>query len=336
MKESCRIHKKKRHTTHESERREEMVVRNIKMEDITTALRKELSALGGKYAEYQTAEVSWDDVLRHTEGGKPLFSGPNIMDSRIFLDDGRQAVFTRPQNLNERVGKVSASDVSLLRDTGEFLEAVTLSDFLKNIGQEAKYNGVDPSVDLSDATKDLTVGVRFQTVFLPTPFGEEGAVEFHPEVYSYGSMLSPQNLLIVCTSQGSAIQYPGAGQTPLYHHCQHDDGSYHKHTLSAQKTRFNVGGSQEETEEEREYNEKNNRASAMHIGLRQMGSRMNALMVIQVPLKQTAPPVHGTSYQYLPTWDMESDEPVYKSLSAGASPMTTLNFRGGCFEAWVT
>ena len=62
--------------------------------------------------------------------------------------------------------------------------------------------------------------VRFQTTFLPVEEGEKQALEFAPEAYNYSTKddEDPRNLILLCTTQGLAIQQDGKGGVKLFHH----------------------------------------------------------------------------------------------------------------------
>ena len=61
---------------------------------------------------------------------------------------------------------------------------------------------------LTESLTESEVSIRFQTTFLPVPDEEFGALEFAPEMYNYQtrSDADPKNLLLLCTTQGSALQ----------------------------------------------------------------------------------------------------------------------------------
>ena len=329
-----------------------MVVGEIDSKTFVEEMKKIIDELPGESSQYELQEVSWDDVERDEyENGKVSMWGDNISDSRLFMENGQKLFFIRSNNLNEKIAKVNAKDIILYSEKGEELAPISLDEYLMNAGMNASYAGMDTSTNLYNETGDDIVGVRLQTSFIPVGHGEEDAGDFHPEIYSYkSSEKDPQNALLLCTSQGTAVQYPSSGPTVLYHHCEHDDGKYHRHTLSAQKTRFSVGGCQRETEEEREFNESKGRASAMHLGLKHMGPRMNILMTIQVPLLQessyrqapvfSSPHLFGFASVYFGPSSLEveedeslnflryDDEPMYKSLGNDmGNDMSQFNFR---------
>ena len=311
-------------------------------EQIIEAINEITKKEGGHYAEYKTQRVSWDDVQRDelTDGGVSS-SGPNITDTMLASDEG-PLYFVRPVNLNERVGKVGAHRISLLDKDNNL---VPLSKFLDSIGQQGMYRDMDKGTSLHSQETDRTVGVRFQSVFIPIKSDNtsENKFNFHAEMYSYGTRdnSSPQNMIVFSTSQGSSIQYPTSTITKIYHHCEHDDGTYHSHTLCADQSEHKVGGHQEESDEQNARNDENGKANAMCIGIRAMGSRFNAAMTIQVPLKQAASvfmpsfTVAPNSQTILPLpyvyFDdvppMNDDVPVYKSLST--LPDDDAVYRGG-------
>lgn len=308
----------------------------VSSEQLLAHVNKTTRTLGGHYSEYSTKRVSYDDVKRYEiqKNGKKHVSvlGPNITDSTLAKSDGKPIYVTRPDNHLERIGKVSTDQVALLhKENGEEC-LTTLTDYLKHIGKEGQYRHMDPNVNLYAKDTDRLASVRFQCCFIPVD--STASPEFHAQVYSYRSTNSnPQNLMIVSSSQGSFMQYPGSGTTGMYAHLMHSDGSYHKHNFVADTTSHKVGGGQVETLEEIAKNEKENKASATRIGLECLGPRFNVVMTIQVPLQfeqDEAPPypAYGYSFSqatYIPEFALPSallddedgsDVVCYKSLSA--------------------
>ena len=67
--------------------------------------------------KYVMAEVSWDDVTRHTDKeGKVTEWGDNISDSRLFKENNEPVYYIRPENLNEKIAKVNSRDIYLLAE----------------------------------------------------------------------------------------------------------------------------------------------------------------------------------------------------------------------------
>ena len=133
---------------------------------------------------------------------------------------------------------------------------------------------------------------RFQTTFIPVQ-GDDGdalgKLEFATEAYNYNTMddSDPRNLVLLCTSQGVAVQQDGSGAKKLFHHAVDDQGQIHRNWLEAEESKHKVGGEQRETEEERAEAQARGKATSSVIGIRAMGQRFNVLMTIQVPLQQT-------------------------------------------------
>ena len=86
----------------------------------------------------------------------------------------------RSDNWDEKLGKVSANELTLMtgNQRGLPLTPVTLADFLQHIGAEAAYAGLEWDADLSDASRDAEVSIRFQTTFLPVADEELATLEF--------------------------------------------------------------------------------------------------------------------------------------------------------------
>jgi huntingtin len=238
--------------------------------------------------------VSWDDVQRGTVGGGLSCWGSNITDTRLYAKDARPLFTVRGDNWNERLGKVSTSDIALVaNDSGggggvDSLKPFTLREFLSRPSSFGSYNNLTAS-SLADADLDKTVSVRFQTTFLPVDAStSRGTLQFAPEAYNYNTRSDddPRNLVLLCTSQGLAVQQDGSGAKKLFHHAVDPDGRTKRYWLEAEASDHKVGGEQRETKEEREDALARGKATSSVIGLQSMGTRFNTLMTIQIPLQQ--------------------------------------------------
>ncbi|EDQ90550.1 uncharacterized protein MONBRDRAFT_31945 [Monosiga brevicollis MX1] len=264
----------------------------MSMKDVQTALDAVARPRG-----YSCKNVSWDDAQRGTVGGGLSSIGGNITDTRLWAKDGRRLYTLRSDNWNEKLGVVSADQVALLvgnhHDSdsarGAVLEPVTLRTFLRRASEFGGYAGVPAGTDLGAALVDDKVSIRFQTVFLPVQddASQRGALEFCTEAYNYNTHADsdPRNLLLLCTTQGTAVQQDGRGAKKLFHHAHHD-GQIHRYWLEAERSEHAVGGAQEETEAERADALDRGKATASVIGVPAMGTRFNVLMTVQVPLEQ--------------------------------------------------
>uniref|UniRef100_A0A7S3F704 Uncharacterized protein n=1 Tax=Haptolina ericina TaxID=156174 RepID=A0A7S3F704_9EUKA len=249
-------------------------------------------ALAG--SEYECQTVSWDDVQRGTVGGGVSCWGGNITDTRLWEKNGQMLYTVRTQNWNEKLGSVSADEIALMAggvEANSPPRPATLSDFLKSIGSHGGYAGMANATDLSNKDLDAKVSIRFQTTFLPVPDERLGALEFAPEMYNYQTRddADPKNLLLLCTTQGSAIQQDGAGAKKLFHHAVDPTavkGEVCRYWFEAERTAHKVGGAQKETAEEKADALLRGKAMSAVIGTRAMGTRFNVLMTIQVPLEQ--------------------------------------------------
>jgi hypothetical protein len=215
----------------------------------------------------------------------------------LWAKDGRQLFTVRSNNWNEKLGAVSANDIAVVTGNhvcgGEAdLRPITLKQFLANLGTYGRYVGLPSSADLSNVDLDQKVSIRFQTTFLPVGEDELASLEFCSEAYNYNtkSDADPRNLVLLCTSQGLAVQQDGKGAQRLFHHAVDSDGTIHRYWLEAERSRHKVGGPQVETDEERASAAARGKATASVIGVRAMGTRFNVLMNIQIPLAQVPPP----------------------------------------------
>lgn len=266
---------------------------------------------GGSYASYSCKAVSWDDVSRGTVGGSLSCWGANITDTYLKSKEGQQLFTVRSDNWNEQLGTVSAERVAVVASkAGQELAPVTLKGFLERLGEYGGYAGLDADCSLYDASLDSLCSIRFQTTFLPASSEGGGLasgvlaslratlggrapakVEFCTEAYNYNTMSDddPRNLILLCTTQGVAVQQDGRGTKKLLHHAVDGDGKIHRYWLEAEETRHQVGGEQRETAEERQDALARGKATASVIGTEAMGQRFNVLMTIQVPLRQKPP-----------------------------------------------
>jgi hypothetical protein len=286
----------------------------VTISDTMQAINRACRGRGGKYAGYSCQVVSWDDVSRGTLGGSLSCWGANITDTYLKSKHGEQLFTVRPDNWNEKLGKVASSEVALVAGNHvagghEPLFPVTLRDFLKAIESYGRYAGLEPGTELSNEELDRECSIRFQTTFLPV-VGERGTLEFATEAYNYNTTSDedPRNLVLLCTSQGVAVQQDGAGAKRLFHHATDMDGAIHRYWLEAEQSTHKVGGAQRETAEEREDALRRGKATASVIGTRAMGTRFNVLMTIQVPLEQKKPPERpGIGGGFLDMSDEDSD-----------------------------
>ena len=159
------------------------------MASINTACRRR----GGVYSHYSCKAVSWDDVSRSVGAFGLSTVGPNITDTYLKSKNGERLFTVRPDNWNEKLGTVSASQVALITGNHQHgstgLVPITLADVLKQAGKFGGYAGLEGLKDLSNDALDQKCSIRFQTTFLPVeaqPGGRE-AIEFATEAYNVRS-----------------------------------------------------------------------------------------------------------------------------------------------------
>ena len=61
----------------------------------------------------------------------------------------------------------------------------------------------------------------------------------------------PKNLILLCTTQGLAVQQDGRGMKKLFHHSVSANGKVQRHWLEAERSAHKVGGAQKETAAEK-------------------------------------------------------------------------------------
>ena len=181
-----------------------------------------------------------------------------------------------------------------------YLKPATLKTVLSNISKYGKYANL--SVDsLLDEEMDQEISVRFQTTFLPVDEGERQTLEFAQEAYNYKTTSDddPRNLVLLCTTQGMAIQQDGNRVKTIYHHVK-EHGRVNRYWLEAESCSHKVGGSQVETKEEKDDALERGKATSSVIGTKAIGTRFNMIITIQVPLKQKDVKPHA-EYSYMTT-----------------------------------
>jgi hypothetical protein len=290
------------------------------------AINTACKAQGGARAGYSCKTVSWDDVSRGTVGGSLSCWGANITDTYLKSKTGEKLFTVRSDNWNERLGKVSTDQVALITGNqargGQELRPITLREFLQRGGVHGAYAGLQPETDLSNDDLDQQVSIRFQTTFLPVA-SDVATTQFATEAYNYNTRSDddPRNLLLLCTTQGVAVQQDGAGAKRVFHHAVDADGVIHQYWLEAERSQHQVGGAQEESEEERADAVARGKATAAVIGTRAMGTRFNVLMTVQVPLQQQAPTLRRASCSMLG-----------KGYSCGPTPAGSAGRGGGGYS----
>lgn len=304
---------------------------------------------------YKALYVSWNDNQRQ----QGSCWGSNITDARLKGKDGEDFLVVRPNNFNERIGRVKASDVALLVGSGTSLRPVTLEEYLRDFHSHAAYAGSVPAgTSLLSATRDQSVGMRFQAVFLPVAshsslFGFPGpkAKEFYPDTCNYQtkSWEDPRNLVLLCTSQGTFVQQDGPGSVPQFLHSS-EPGGWRKKYLEAAATRHGVTMGQTETAEERAEALRQGKAASTVIGTRAMGTGFNRLMTVQIPMKQQR--TFGTNNLFggpsptawAPTFPFSTTTsncfsggptPAAGPCSGAPAPMAFGNAPGACFGGFT-
>jgi len=298
--------------------------------DTMTAINEACKAKGGVYSNYSCKTVSWDDVKRGNVGGNLSCWGANITDTYLTAKDGRRLFTVRSDNWNEKLGVISTGDIALVQgnqvtssttkkpvDSAGFLtnlftknqrdnnnnnsnnngvpkaelKPITLKQFLKNAKQYGEYANLKTE-NLDNDILDQKCSIRFQTTFLPVKEDAKATLEFATEAYNYNtrSDADPRNLILLCTTQGIALQQDGKGKKRLYHHAVDSENKIHRYWLEAERSKHKVGGEQKETKEERDDAIARGKATSSVIGIKSMGTRFNVLMTIQIPLEQKKKP----------------------------------------------
>lgn len=302
-----------------------MAVQQV-MDTINTVCRSR----GGHYAGYSCKVVSWDDVSRGTAGGSLSCWGANITDTYLKSKNGTNLFTVRSDNWNEKLGVVPADQIAVVAGAGGRgpVQPVTLRHVLQGLGHFGGYSGLEAGTNLFDANLDAKCSIRFQTTFIPVQ-GDGDALaklEFATEAYNYNTMddSDPRNLVLLCTSQGVAVQQDGSGAKKLFHHAVDDQGQIHRYWLEAEESKHKVGGEQRETEEERAEAQARGKATSSVIGIKAMGQRFNVLMTIQVPLQQSRSirsPLAWSPWSPWSPWSSASSDGM--AAAPGGAPLKT-------------
>tara|TARA_Y100000389_G_C17460604_1_gene521370 strand:+ start:1190 stop:2338 length:1149 start_codon:yes stop_codon:yes gene_type:complete len=228
--------------------------------------------------------VSWEDINRGVLNGKLSSLGSNITDVRLYTESGKQLFVVRPENWNERLGQVKTNEFCIIKGNetiGNNLSPITLHNYLSNFGNFAQCHGINTNTSLVEVYEDINI--RFQTCFIPL----EEEEQFYVELYNYqtGYEGDPKNQILLGTSQGTAIHQNSPGQHRIEHQAVDSAGKVHGYLLKATGSKSPVGFSQKESPEEISRAIAEGTASATVIGVKAMGQRFNAVLLIQIPLK---------------------------------------------------
>lgn len=237
----------------------------------------------------EVVAVRWEDCQRYV-----THHGGNISDVRLVDRQHRPLWTLRAHNVNEKIGICRAQDIAMVVGnqspaSEKQLRCITLREYLQNFGLYAQYMGVEPTTDLFSPLVDEEVSVRFQSVFLPADS------EFATSIFNDGttSDRDPQNILLLCTAQGTSVAQSRTTDVKMLMHMNHGDDAVSQHWLQAQDEIQSTLPTQ---------------SLPMFMGPKAMGRRMNVVMNIQLPLRQRP------ARPRLPTvFDLNHD--VFRSVS---------------------
>lgn len=238
-----------------------------------------------KGTKYRALHVQWNDAAR-TEGS---CYGPNITDATLVKDGGGKVVVIRPENFNELICRIPSDKISVMRATpAGTLKPVTLATYLRTFGSDpATEQMVIDGKPLDHPMLDRDVAVRYQAVFV-----EAGANCVVTHFNYQATDAEARNALLLATTQGTGVSRDGRGTQHLFLKAP-VAGKLTDHYMQIDKTRFGIKEKQLETAEERADLVAKGKAIAAVIGPQALGVVSNVLMVVQVPLKMSAPPARG-------------------------------------------
>lgn len=217
--------------------------------------------------------VAWEDTGRF----KGSCFGPNISDMTLSAQ-GRDMPIIRMPNFSDLTSDhdidtfylvVGNEKPELAGPAGlgagmcaPFKYSVTLKDYLMDI---AEYTGNVRIQSLYHAARDSKVVVGTQACILPL---RDGKVEFNVKLYNYQSQSEPAVLVIVASSEGTSAQVVMGRANSL---------------------RFNKHGQAADFVAERLSDDRVKRGVAVEGAMSAEEKSRNSLLIIQVPLKVSAP-----------------------------------------------
>ena len=213
--------------------------------------------------------VSWEDTGR----SKGSSSGPNISDMTIGVRDHKGDLHPMPvlrfDNFSDKSADIRSDQFGMLvgNHSGSALESVSLKKLLQRT--DAYLSNQSTIKGSLWRERDEHVLVSAQACFLPIP--KHGSATFTPVLYNYQS--SPQNpavMTIVATREGTSVQVIENTSGYLSEVLWFNDKGQRAPFTAMRVSDFRAKGGDETTPQQ---NVKEN-------------SNLNAVLVIQVPLKQ--------------------------------------------------
>lgn len=268
----------------------------------------EASALVQRYG-LDLVNVTWEDTGR----SKGSAYGPNISDMTIGVRDSWGNLHPMPvirfDNYTDKTGDLSPWKFGLRvgNEKGHGLYNISLAQFLQSprsyLHNASSWAGYNRSLW---AERDTHVLVSAQACFLPIP--REGSATFTPVLYNYQSYPgNPAVLAITATREGTSAQVI------------ENDGGYLSEVLT-----FNQNGMSAPFTAMRLSDFQAQGGDAISSGDPSDPS-LNVVLMIQVPLKQKAPPVMANDYDSYGGYGMNemAAAPMAASKSAQRSDVET-------------
>ena len=213
--------------------------------------------------DYMPGLVSWEDGDRGVlPNGKLSEFGSNNTDTKLKGKDGQVSPYLRTQNYDEKLGVTTADKIVAGVEGGR---EVTVQEVLETLSERARAHGFS-HVDAAKPKPQHPVVVRNMYCFVPLE-RDQAAAHVVPTHYSFQTLCEekPRNLLVCGSKEGVDVQCDALGEKPLY---ALKDGRTHYYKV--EESDVAVGEAMDKT-------------ATTEVGIRGMGARSNAFVVVSIP-----------------------------------------------------
>ena len=272
-------------------------------------MQQSLNAVEAK--DYMPGLVSWADGDRGVlPNGQLSVFGSNNTDAKLKGKSGQVFPYLRTKNYDEKLGVTFADRIVMGVEDGK---EVTAQQVLETVQERAKKQGFT-NVNIAVKPKQPVV-VRFMNAFVPLQADQKTECVV-PTHYSFQtrSKGEPRNFMFCGHKGGIDVQCDGLGENPLYALKTEADGTISTHYYTVEESKHAVGVAQTTS---------NGQDQPPEIGIKGMGPRGNAFVIMSIPNKmKPIPRSTGLSglggFSYAAAEGDDDGAPVYRSL--GAAP----------------